>query len=116
MKTDTQLQKDVQEELKWEPSVRASEIGVAVNDGVVTLGGTIPTYAEKYAAERAARRVAGVKAVAEKIQVKPIGPHQRNDTEIAEAVVHALQSHVWVPAGIQATVESGWVTLRGQVN
>jgi len=116
MKTDAQLQKDVQEELKWEPSVTASEIGVAVKDGVVTLGGTIPTYAEKYAAERAARRVAGVKAVAEKLQVTPIGPHQRSDTEIAEAAVRALQSHVWVPSGIQATVENGWVTLRGQVN
>jgi osmotically-inducible protein OsmY len=116
MKTDTQLQKDVQEELKWEPSVTANEIGVAVKDGVVTLGGTVPTYAEKYAAERAARRVAGVKALAENIQVTPIGIHKRSDTEIAEAAVRAIQSHVWVPTDVQATVEDGWVTLRGQVN
>jgi osmotically-inducible protein OsmY len=116
MKTDAQLQTDVQDELKWEPSVTASEIGVAVSGGVVTLSGIVPTYAEKYAAEKAARRVVGVKAVAEELQVKPFGPHKRGDTEIAEAVVRALQSHVWVPTSIQTTVEAGWVTLRGQVN
>jgi len=116
MKTDAQLQKDVQDELKWEPRVTASEIGVAVKGGVVTLGGMVPTYAEKYAAERAARRVAGVKAVAEEIKVKPAGIHKRSDTETAEAAVRALQSHVWVPSDVQATVEDGWVTLRGQVN
>jgi osmotically-inducible protein OsmY len=116
MKTDAQLQTDVQEELKWEPSVTANEVGVTVKDGVVTLGGTLTTYAEKYAAERAARRVTGVKAVAEEIQVKPTGIHKRSDTEIAEAAVRSLQWHVWVPTDIQATVQDGWVTLRGQVN
>lgn len=116
MKTDAQLQKDVQEELKWEPSVEASEIGVAVRDGVVSLGGTVLTYAEKYAAERAARRVAGVKAVAEEIKVKPVGAHKRSDTEIAEASLSALRLNVWVVPGIQPSVEDGWVTLRGQVN
>ena len=116
MKTDAQLQKDVQDELKWEPSVTASEIGVTVSDGVVTLNGSVPTYAEKYAAERAARRVLGVKAVAEEIQVEPYGPHKHSDMEIAEAAVSALQSNVWVPAGVQATVDKGWVTLTGQAN
>ena len=115
MKTDSQLQKDVQEELKWEPSVTANEIGVAVKDGVVTLGGTVPTYAEKCAAERATRRVGGVKAVAEEIQIKLTGLHKRSDTEIAEAAMHALQSHVWLPSALQVTVEDGWLTLRGQV-
>lgn len=115
MKTDAELQKDVQQELKWEPSVTANEIGVAVKGGVVTLDGTVPTYAEKYAAERAVRRVAGVKAVAEEIQVNPAGGHKRSDTETAEAAVRALEGHVWVPDGVQAIVEDGRVTLRGQV-
>jgi osmotically-inducible protein OsmY len=116
MKTDAQLLTDVENELKWEPSVTASEIGVAVSGGVVTLSGTVPTYAEKCAAEKAAWRVAGVKAIAEELQVKPFGSHKRNDTEIAEAAVQALESHVWVPTDTQATVEAGWVTLRGEAN
>ena len=83
MKTDTQLQNDVMEELKWEPCVTATEIGVSAVKGVVTLNGTVPTYAEKWAAERAAQRVEGVKAIAEEIQIKPIGMHAKTDAEIA---------------------------------
>jgi osmotically-inducible protein OsmY len=116
MKTDAQLQKDVMEELKWEPSVTASEIGVSAANGVVTLNGTVPTYAEKWAAERAAQRVAGVKAIAEEIQIKPFGIHAKTDAEIAALAATSLKSHVWVPTDIQATVENGWVTLRGVVN
>lgn len=116
MKTDAQVQMDVQEQLQWEPSVTASDVGVTVSSGVVTLRGTVPTYAEKDAAEKAARRVDGVKGVAEDLQVKPAGAHKRSDTEIAQAAVSALQWHVWLPSGIQATVQDGWVTLRGQVN
>ena len=116
MKTDSQLQKDVQDELEWEPSVTPSEIGVSVNNGVVTLSGTVPTYAEKCAAERAAQRVEGVKAVAENIQVKLTGIHKRSDTEIAEAAVSTLKSHVWVPDDVQVTVENSRITLRGQVS
>ena len=116
MKTDAQLQKDVMEELKWEQNVTASEIGVAVHDGAVTLNGTVPTYAEKRAVERAVQRVQGVKAIAEEIQVKLTGTHKRNDSEIAEAAVSSLKQHVWVPVDIQPTVENGWVTLRGEVN
>lgn len=116
MKTDQQLQKDVQDELRWEPSITAEEIGVTVGNGVVTLNGTVPTYAEKLAAERVARRVGGVKAVAEEIRVQPYGPQRRSDQQIAESAVRALQSHVWLPAVIQPTVENGWLTLRGQVN
>lgn len=113
MKTDRELQHDVMEELKYEPSVTETHIGVAVENGVVTLSGHVPTYAEKSAAERAARRVAGVKAIAEEIQVTPAAPHEKSDPEIAAAVVSALKSHVWVPTDVQATVEKGWVTLRG---
>jgi len=115
MKTDEQLQKDVLDELKWDPRIKASEIGVSVNDGVVALTGTVPTLAEKWAAERAARRVSGVRAIAEEIHIKPTGIHKRSDEEIAETVVQSLQSHVWVPTDVQATVENGWVTLRGEV-
>ena len=115
MKTDEQLQQDVIEELRWEPSVTASEIGVSVNKGVVTLSGTVPTYAEKWAAERAARRVEGVQAIAEEIHVKLTGIHKRSDEEVAQTIERSLQSHVWVPTDVQATVENGWVTLRGEV-
>ena len=85
MRSDVQIQHDVYEHLKWEPRVTESDIGVAVKDGVVTLNGSVPAYAEKAAAEAAAKRTLGVKAVAEEIEVKPTGPHLRNDMEIAEA-------------------------------
>lgn len=116
MKNDAQLQTDVMEELKWEPRVTASEIGVSATNGVVTLNGTVPTYAEKWAAERAAQRVAGVKAIAEEIQVKPIGLHAKTDAEIAAIATTSLKAHVWVPTDIQVTVQNGWVTLMGVVN
>jgi osmotically-inducible protein OsmY len=116
MKTDTQLQKDVMDEIKWEPCVTAAEIGVSVANGVVTLNGTVPTYAAKWAAERAAQRVEGVKAIAEEIQIKLHGLHTRTDAEIAAVAATSLKAHVWVPTDIQATVENGWVTLMGVVN
>ena len=115
MKTDAQLKIDVIEELKWEPTLSSSDITVAAKDGVVTLSGTVPHYAEKWSAERATRRVEGVKAIAEELEVNLAGPHQRKDEEIAEAVVNTLKWHVWVPNNIQATVEEGWVTLTGSV-
>ena len=116
MKTDAQLQKDVMDEIKWEPCVTAAEIGVSAVNGVVTLNGTVPTYAEKWAAERAAQRVEGVKAIAEEIQIEPIGIHAKSDAEIAAIAASSLNSHVWVPTDIQATVQKGWVTLAGVVN
>jgi osmotically-inducible protein OsmY len=116
MKTDTQLQKDVMEELKWEPSITASEIGVSVANGVVTLNGTVPTYAEKWAAKRAAQRVHGVKGIAQEMTIKLNGRHARTDAEIADAAANSLKWHVWVPTDVRATVADGWVTLTGQVN
>jgi osmotically-inducible protein OsmY len=113
MKTDTQLQKDVMDEIKWEPSTTAAQIGVTAANGVVTLTGVVATYAEKGAIERAAQRVEGVKGIAQEITIKPYGVHVKNDTEIAAAAVSALRWHVWVPSGIQATVAQGWVTLKG---
>ena len=116
MKTDTQLQKDVMDEIKWEPSTTAAQIGVSAHNGVVTLNGVVATFAEKWAVERAAQRVEGVKGIAEEITIKLHGMHARTDAEIAESAVRSLQVHVWVPEDIQATVTKGWVTLKGNAN
>jgi osmotically-inducible protein OsmY len=115
MKTDAQLKKDVMEELRWEPSVTASDINVATHNGIVTLSGTVPHYADKMAAERATQRVEGVKAIAEEMEVHPTGLFERKDSDIAQAVVNSLGWHVWVPSLVHATVENGWVTLTGCV-
>jgi osmotically-inducible protein OsmY len=113
----TKLQHDVQEELEWEPSIDASKIGVtAMQSGVVTLTGTVATYAEKISAERAAKRVSGVRAVANDIEVRPIGSLKRTDTDIAQAVLRALEWDIAVPhEKIKARVDNGWVTLDGEV-
>ncbi len=116
MKTDTQLKKDVSDELEWEPSVNATNIGVAVHNGVVTLSGHIQTFAEKAAIERVVQRIDGVKAMALELDVKLAPGHQRNDTEIAESARVAMQAQALVPADkITLKVEHGWVTLNGEV-
>ena len=113
--TDTQLQRDVLDELKWEPSVNAAHIGVSVKDGIVTLTGHVPSYAEKYAAERAAKRVYGVKAVANELDVKLPGSSQRTDEDIAAAAVNALKSNLAVPADkIKVTVSKRLGHARGR--
>jgi len=117
MKTDSQLQQDVMEELKWEPTIRATEIGVGVTDGVVTLSGYVDSYWKKWTAERAAARVFGVKAVAEKIEVRLPGTFKRSDEEIGEAAANALEWNVSVPyERIKLQVEQGAVTLTGDVD
>lgn len=116
MKSDTQLHKDVLAELMWEPTVFEKEIGVSVKDGVVTLTGYVQSYAQKRAAEKAVARVAGVRAVAEDIQVKLPTSRQRSDTEIAHAAINALKWDTEVPEElIKTKVENGWVTLEGAV-
>jgi osmotically-inducible protein OsmY len=116
MKTDLQLQRDVLEELKFEPSIREAEIGVATKGGVVTLTGFVDSYAEKFSAERTAERVNGVKAVADDIKVKLPGSFQRSDTDIAHAVVNALRWDIQVPDDrIKAAVDDGWIDLEGEV-
>lgn len=116
MKTDLQLQKDVLDELKFEPSIREAEIGVAVKGGVVTLTGFVDSYAEKFSAERVAERLSGVKAVADDIKVKLPGSYQRSDTDIAHAAVNALRWDIQVPDDrIKATIEDGWIALDGEV-
>ncbi|WP_254509004.1 BON domain-containing protein [Anatilimnocola floriformis] len=115
MKTDAQLKTDVMEALRWDPAVTATDITVIAKDGIVTLNGSVPHYAEKSAAERATQRVEGVKAIAEEMEINLSGIHKRKDSEIAQSVMDSLRWHVWVPNHVQATVENGWVTLTGTV-
>lgn len=113
---DTELRCRVLEELDWEPSVDASAIGVAAKDGIVTLTGTVVSYAQKKNAERAAKRVSGIKAVAEDLVIKLPGAAERGDTDIAQSVLSSLRFNVSIQhERIQVTVESGWVTLDGEV-
>ncbi len=117
MKTDIQLKTDVTAELAWEPAVNAAGIGVLVKDGVVTLTGHLDTYAEKHAAERAVRRVAGVRGLAVELDVKLAPDHQRSDSEIASAAAAALRWSVFMPPDrIKVEVEKGRVTLTGEVD
>lgn len=114
---DAQLQQDVQNELNWDPSIHAEQIGVAVHNGVVTLSGLVSSYAEKLATERAAKRVLGVRGVAEDIEVRVTPSMKRNDTEIARAAVDALTWDVEVPhEQLTLKVENGWITLEGTVD
>src|SRR5213075_41095 len=114
--TDAEIQRDVQAELKWEPRVQATEIGVAVKDGVVTLTGWVDSYTKRWAAEEAAHRVRGVKAVANDIEVRLVHTDERTDTDIAAAVVRALEWDAFVPIDkLDVTVSKGWVTLKGEV-
>jgi osmotically-inducible protein OsmY len=114
--TDSELQRDVLNELKWEPSVDAAHIGVSVKGGVVTLTGHVTSYAEKWAAEEAAKRVYGVRAVANEIDVKIPSSSKRTDEDIAITAVNALKENAAVPDDkIKVTVSNGWVTLEGEV-
>jgi osmotically-inducible protein OsmY len=116
MKSDADLKRDVTAELAWDPAVKATAIGVAVRNGVVTLTGHLETFAEKHAAARAVRRVADVKAIALELDVKLAADHERSDTDIAAAAENALKWNTLVPAdAINLTVDHGWVTLRGEV-
>jgi osmotically-inducible protein OsmY len=116
MKSDYQIQQDVMEELQWEPFLKASEIGVAVKNGVVTLSGHVDSYSKKVAAENAAKKVVGVKAVAEDIQVGISPSYRKTDAEIAEAVLDALKWHNAVQEEkIKIKVEDGNVKLEGEV-
>ncbi len=117
MKTDNQIQKDVLDELKWEPLLNAAQIGVAVKDGIVTLSGEVDSYSKKLAAEHAAKRISGVKAIAEDIQVGLAPIYRKTDAEIAAAVVNALKWHTAVlQEKIKINVEDGVVRLEGQVD
>ena len=114
-KADMQLKKDVEDELEWDPKINAAQIGVAVENGAVSLTGVVDTYAEKWAAEDAAKRVSGVRSVAQDLTVRILGEHQHSDAEIAEAALNAMKWDVWVPSTVKLSVQQGWITLEGQV-
>jgi osmotically-inducible protein OsmY len=115
-KSDSQLQHDVIEELKWEPSVHANEIGVEAKDGVVTLSGEVHNFAEKWNAERAAQRVSGVNALAVAMTLKSQGTGGRTDADIARSAEQVLGWSTSVPEGaIKVMVENGFITLKGSV-
>lgn len=117
MKTDSLIQDDVITELKWEPSIDATKIGVSVRDGIVTLTGTVDSFAEKLAAERVATRVVGVKAMAQEIQVRVPQLYERSDADVAQAALNALEWNVMVPHDrIKVKVQDGWIILSGEVD
>jgi osmotically-inducible protein OsmY len=111
-KTDSDIKQDVLNELLWDPSINSSHVKVSANDGIVTLRGTVPHYIEKVAAEQAAQRVGGVKAVADELEVK--GLFDKTDEEIAKAAVNALKWNYSVPNDVKVLVTKGWVTLEGE--
>lgn len=114
-KTDIQLKQDIEDELRWDPRVNAARIGVSVESGVVSLLGAVDSYAEKGAAEVAARRVSGVRAIAQDLTVKVLDEHARTDLEIAAAAQRSLEWDIYVPKTVTATVDHGAVTLAGPV-
>jgi osmotically-inducible protein OsmY len=114
--TDEQIQRDVLDELKWDARVQPNEIGVTVKDGVVTLTGWVDAFTKKWAAEEAAHRVRGVRAVANDIEVRLPGSAERTDADIAAAATRALEWDAFLPIEkLDVTVSRGWVTLRGEV-
>ncbi len=117
MKTDSQLQHDITEELGWDAAIQAAKIGVSVQDGIVTLSGDVDSYGQKWDAERAAQRVTGVKGMAVAIRVILPGPAQRSDADIARAVENVLQWTSFLPLdAVKVMVENGWVSLTGEVD
>lgn len=117
MPAERTLQERVQEELNWEPSVYADSITLSTAGDVVTLSGTVRTFAEKVAAERAVRRVRGVRGVVNDLDVKLLVTHRHPDTEIAQAAVHALQWNALVPRdAVRVHVSDGWIRLEGTVD
>lgn len=113
---DKALQDAVMTELEWDPELDSAHIGVAASKGAVTLSGHVSSYAEKWAAVRAAERVQGVVAVADEMEVRLPSSSVRDDSDIAESIARALSSHTSVPDSVDAEVRHGFVTLRGEVN
>ncbi len=116
-RTDIQIQRDVLDELDWDSRVRPNEVGVSVKDGIVTLSGTVDSYTKRWAAQEAALRVLGVKAVANDLEVHLPGAAERTDPELAQAALAALKWDADIRTeGLEVTVSRGWVTLKGAVD
>ena len=116
MKSDRQIELDVKDELQWDPDLDATDIAVTVKKGVVTLAGFVKSYADKYEAESAAKRVAGVLGVANDIEVRVPSIDERPDPEIARDAVAAIKGQLPISSGnIKVIVKNGWVTLEGTV-
>lgn len=114
MRTDSDIKRDVESELKWDPDIDASDIGVAVKNGVVTLSGFVRSYTQKYQAEKATKRVKGVLGVANDIEVRLPSVHEKTDPEIARAAVEAIKNELpYSHENIKVVVKNGWVTLEG---
>ena len=117
MSTDVKLQHDILDELEWEPSINPAEIGITVEDGIVTLTGHVDSLPEKWTAGRVARRIRGVKAIANDIEVRLSGSYRRTNSDIARTAVTALSWDLQVPHDrVQVSVSDGWITLQGNVD
>ena len=117
MKTDRQIRAEVEAELDWDPSFDSRQVGVAVKEGIVTLTGHVNAFPDRWAAQKAAHRVADVKAIANEIEVKLPFDLKRSDTEIDEAALNSIRSNQSIPAGkLTLTVRDGWLAVQGQVN
>lgn len=116
MKNDSELKRDIESELMWEPRVDEAHIGIGVSDGIVTLNGFVASYDEKIAADRAVKRVYGVRAVVDELEVKLNGSSRRSDEDIARDCVQSLRSNTAVPPDkVSVVLANGWVTLEGEV-
>lgn len=116
MKTNAQIQQDVNEELKFDPRIHEGDVGISVSNGVVTLSGSIPTFAEKWAAEEATLKVSGVNTVVNDLKVKSSFSKDR-DQDIAESINRSLKWNIWIPKeAVKAVVDDGWVTLSGKLD
>jgi osmotically-inducible protein OsmY len=117
MRTDSEIQRDIEDELRWDPSLENDDVAVSVRDGVVTLAGYVKSYLDKWHAERVAGRVKGVKAIANDLTVKLPSEHERTDPDIARAAIDALKWNIAVPNDrIKVKVDKGWVTMEGDVD
>lgn len=117
MRTDSEIQRDIEDELRWDPSLENDDVAVSVRDGVVTLAGYVKSYLDKWHAERVASRVKGVKAIANDLSVNLPSSSDRADPDIARAALDALKWNIAVPHDrIKLKVDKGWVTLEGDVD
>jgi osmotically-inducible protein OsmY len=115
MKSDAEIKKDVEDELRWDPDIDPTDIAVTVKEGVVTLAGFVHSYLQKFEAERDAKRVAGVVGVANDLEVRPLASDQRPDPEIARDAVEAVKRQLPLSyQNIKVIVRDGWVTLEGE--